>query len=302
MSASVLFDAPGPKARRRNAIVGAVGSAVIIALLAVAIWKLADKGQFDTFKWKPFTRISFWQNYILPGLVGTLKAAGIAIVISCVFGGILALLRLLEPPAGTSPVAIVLRGVKVVAGAWVEITRAIPVLLMMFFIFGFLSAQGLVSPGSRPLVATVSGLVFYNSSVICEVIRSGVAQLPGGQREAGLAIGLPAGQTVRSILLPQAVTSMLPALIGQLVVVLKDTALGYNVLYGELLYTSKPATAVYGNIFAMLVVVAILYILLNYAIGKLAEYADRRMKNRGRGGGTDRTGPQDVVLSANQAQ
>lgn len=301
MSASVLFDAPGPKARRRHALLGAVVSALILALLAVAFWRLADKGQFDAFKWKPFLTSSLWKNTLLPGIVGTLKAAGISVVLSCIFGGILALLRLLEPPAGSSPVAIALRGVKTVAGAWVEITRAIPVLLMMLFTFGFLTSQGLVASGSRPLIATVTGLVFYNSAVICEVIRSGVAQLPGGQREAGLAIGLPAGTTVRLILLPQAVTTMLPALIGQLVVVLKDTALGYNVLYGELLYQSKSATANFGNIFAMLVVVALIYIALNYGTGKLAEYVDRRLKARGRGG-ADKADPQGAVLAANQTQ
>lgn len=301
MSASVLFDAPGPKARRRNAILGAVVSAFILALLAVAFWRLADKGQFDAFKWKPFLTSSLWKNTLLPGIVGTLKAAGISVVLSCIIGGLLALLRLLEPPAGSSPVAIALRGIKTVAGAWVEITRAIPVLLMMLFTFGFLTSQGLIASGSRPLVATVTGLVFYNSAVICEVIRSGVTQLPGGQREAGLAIGLPAGTTVRLILLPQAITTMLPALIGQLVVVLKDTALGYNVLYGELLYQSKSATANFGNIFAMLVVVALIYIALNYGTGKLAEYVDRRLKARGRGG-ADKAGPEGAVLAANQTQ
>ncbi len=302
MSASVLFDAPGPKARRRNAILGSVGSLIIAGLLAVAVWRLADKGQFDAFKWKPFLTTSLWQYTLIPGLLGTLEAAALAVVLSCIAGAILALLRLVEPPAGNSPPAVLLRGVKVVAGVWVEITRAIPVLLIMLFTFGFLTAQNMVGSGSRALVATVTGLVLYNSAVICEVIRSGVGQLPGGQREAGLAIGLPAGQTVRMILLPQAVTSMLPALIGQLVVVLKDTALGYNVLYGELLYQSKSASSNFGNIFAMLVVVAAIYIALNYGTGKLAEYVDRRMKRRGRGGGTATAGPQDVVLAANQTQ
>ncbi|NNG40528.1 amino acid ABC transporter permease [Flexivirga sp. ID2601S] len=284
MSASVLFDAPGPKARRRNLILGVVGCLVVAAVIGLAVWKLAEKGQFDAYKWKPFTTASLWQNYILPGLRGTLVAAGLAVVISAVFGGILAILRLIEVPARPSMGSYLLRGLKWLVGAWVEVTRAIPVLLMMLFIFGVLSANGMGS-GNGPLIATVGGLVFYNSAVICEVIRAGVGQLPNGQREAGLAVGLSAGQTVRLILLPQAVTAMLPSLISQLIVVVKDTALGYNVLYGELLYTSKPATANNGNIFAMLVVIAAIYIAINYTIGKFAEWVEHRLQQRGRTAG-----------------
>ncbi len=281
MSASVLFDSPGPKARRRYAIFGVVGGVICAAILALAIWKLADKDQFASYKWKPFAQWGTWKSYILPGLRGTLIAAALAIVISVVLGAILAMLRMIEIPKGNSPVAIVLRAISWIVTVWVELTRALPVLLMMLFIFGWLSAHGQGS-GSGPLIATVAGLVFYNSSVICEVIRSGVDQLPAGQREAGRSIGLTPGQTVRIILLPQAVTAMLPSLISQVIVVMKDTALGYNVLYGELLYKSKPATSLNGNIFAMLVVIAVIYILINYAISKLATWVERRLQARGR--------------------
>lgn len=280
MTASVLFDAPGPKARRRYAILGVVGAVVFAAILALAAWKLADKDQFASYKWKPFTEWSTWKSYILPGLRGTLLAAALAIVLSVVLGGILAMLRMIEVPKGRSPVAIVLRAISWIVTVWVELTRAIPVLLMMLFIFGWLSAHGQGS-GSGPLIATVAGLVFYNSSVMCEVIRSGVDQLPTGQREAGRSIGLTPGQTVRIILLPQAVTAMLPSLISQVIVVMKDTALGYNVLYGELLYKSKPATSLNGNIFAMLIVIAAIYILINYAISRLAIWVERRLQARG---------------------
>ncbi|GGB41398.1 glutamate ABC transporter permease [Flexivirga endophytica] len=281
MSASVLFDAPGPRAKRRYAILGAVGGLVFAAVMAVVIWKLADKDQFASTKWKPFAEWSTWKNYILPGLRGTLIAAVLAIVISLVLGAALAMLRLIEVPKRKGPAAVAVRALRWVVTAWVELTRALPVLLMMLFIFGWLSAHGQGS-GSGPLIATVAGLVFYNSSVICEVIRSGVDQLPSGQREAGSSIGLSAGQTVRIILLPQAITAMLPSLISQVIVVLKDTALGYNVLYGELLYKSKPATSLNGNIFAMLIVLAVIYIVINYAISKLATWVERRLQARGR--------------------
>lgn len=284
MSASVLFDAPGPKSRRRYAILGVIGGLVFAAILALAVWKLADKDQFASAKWKPFAEWTTWHSYILPGLRGTVQAAVISIVISMVLGAILAMLRLIEVPKGNSPTAIALRGVTWITTAWVELTRAIPVLLMMLFIFGLLSANGHGS-GNGPLIATVGGLVFYNAAVICEVIRSGIDQLPSGQREAGRSIGLTGGQTVRMILLPQAVTAMLPSLISQVIVVLKDTALGYNVLYGELLYNSKPASSLNGNIFAMLIVLAAIYIAMNYGLSKLAAWVERRLQARGRTSG-----------------
>lgn len=281
MSASVLFDAPGPKSRRRYAMLGVVGGLVVAAILAVVVWRLADKDQFASYKWKPFAEWGTWKNYILPGLRGTLIAAALAIVISLVLGAILAMLRMIEVPNKRGAGAVAIRALRWIVTAWVELTRALPVLLMMLFIFGWLSAHGQGS-GNGPLLATVAGLVFYNSSVICEVIRSGVDQLPAGQREAGSSIGLSTGQTVRIILLPQAITAMLPSLISQVIVVLKDTALGYNVLYGELLYKSKPATSLNGNIFAMLVVIAAIYILINYGISRLATWVERRLQARGR--------------------
>lgn len=292
MSSSVLFDAPGPRSRRRYAILGVIGGVVFAAILALVIWKLASKDQFASYKWKPFTQWTTWHSYILPGLTGTIQAAVLAIVISALLGAILAVLRMIEVPKGNSPTAIGLRAVTWVTTVWVELTRAIPVLLMMLFIFGLLSAHGQGS-GNGPLIATVAGLVFYNSAVICETIRSGVYQLPRGQLEAGRSIGLTGGQTVRMILVPQAVTAMLPSLISQVIVILKDTALGYNVLYGELLYRSKPASALNGNIFAMLLVIAAIYIMLNYAISRLATWVEHRLQERGR-----TTGP---VAAANTA-
>jgi glutamate transport system permease protein len=116
-----------------------------------------------------------------------------------------------------------------IATVVVEFFRSVPVLVMMFFTFYFVSynfASETLPANTFPLVAVITGLTLYNGSVVAELIRSGVGSLPKGQTEAGLAIGLTRGQTLRTILLPQAITAMLPALVGQLVVVLKDTALG----------------------------------------------------------------------------
>lgn len=277
MSAGVLFDAPGPKARRRHLILTVIGALLLLAGLFVIFKRLDDKKQFDAALWKPFTD---WQNFVKPyifdGLMGTLKAAGIAIVLAGILGFLFALARMSE-----------IKPLRWVASVVVEIFRAVPVLLVMLFSYGYLSNRSeIVSSDTAPLVATVIGLVFYNAAVVCEVIRSGVDQLPKGQREAGLSIGLKPSETLRQIQLPQAITTMMPALISQLVVIVKDTALGYNVLYGEMLYSAKTGSTGPANIVPMIFVVAVIYIVINYAISKLAEFVDRRLKARGRGGKT----------------
>jgi glutamate transport system permease protein len=139
----------------------------------------------------------------------------------------------------------------------------------------------------------VTGLTLYNGSVIAELVRSGVFSLPKGQSEAGLSVGLSESQVMRSIQLPQALTAMLPALIGQFVVVLKDSALGYQVTYLELLNWSKTLGSAFANTVPAYLVAAVLFIVVNYALTVLASRVQRRLSRRGRavvGGGGPVTG------------
>jgi glutamate transport system permease protein len=131
-----------------------------------------------------------------------------------------------------------------VAGTVVEFFRAIPVLLLMLFANEFYVQSTDISSEQRPLYAVVTGLVLYNASVLAEVVRAGILALPRGQTEAAKAIGLRKGQTMSSILLPQAVTAMLPAIVSQLVVIVKDTALGGVMLgWRPTTPTSSPASS-----------------------------------------------------------
>jgi glutamate transport system permease protein len=168
-----------------------------------------------------------------------------------------------------------------IAGVFTEFFRAVPVLMMMFFAFALYGRFGLVPSEFLALAATVTGLTFYNGAVIAELIRSGVQSLPRGQREAGLSLGLGHLATLRYILLPQAITAMLPSLVSQLVVVLKDTALGYNVTYDELLNKASQIGNYKQNLIPAFMVVAALYIVINYTIARLAGTIERRLRSRG---------------------
>jgi glutamate transport system permease protein len=272
---SVLFDAPGPKARMRHRIIAVIAVIAILVLLGLVIRGLANprNSQLTGEKWSPFLMASTWTDYLLPGLFSTLKAAGLAIVLSLICGVLLGLGRL-------SP----FRPVRAACGVFVEFFRSVPVLVMMLFSYYF-ALYVLHLTANQPFFGVVVGLVFYNSSVIAELIRSGVGSLPSGQREAGLAIGLTEGQAMWSILLPQAITAMLPSLISQLVVVLKDTALGYIIGYFDLVRAGQTFSTNYGNLIPTMIVMAAMFIVINYTLTKIAQGLERQLQRRGRAGG-----------------
>lgn len=264
---SVLFDVPGPRAKVRNHII----SAVTVVLGALVVWavvsRLADKGQLTSAKWQPFLTADLWQTYVLPGIAGTLTAAAVSIVLAVILGLLLGVGRL-------SPTKSVSRACAVI----VEFFRAVPVLIMMIFAY-FLFALYDVFPSKQlALAGVVTGLTLYNGAVIAEIVRSGVGALPRGQTEAAESLGLSWGQTMRSILLPQAITSMLPVLVSQLVVVLKDTAIGYQITFLEMVRQGTVIGSTYGNYVPALIVIAVLMISLNFALSAAATKLERRLR------------------------
>ena len=268
---AVLFDAPGPRARLRHRIFTVVGALLAVGIVYVIYLQFEKAGQLKGFMWEPFvTDPEVWTSYLLPGLRGTFTAAGISIVLAVIFGLLFGMGRL--SPFGP---------LRWFCSVIVEFFRAVPVLLMMVFAyFGYFATSNLVPNQHAPLAAVVTALTLYNGAVIAELVRSGVHGLPSGQAEAGLAVGLTPGQVLRSIQLPQALTAMLPALVGQLVVVLKDSALGYGITYLELLNWSKTLGSAYANTVPAYIVAGILFIIVNYALTKLAVYLEGRLKKR----------------------
>ena len=170
--------------------------------------------------------------------------------------------------------------VRGVSGAIVEFFRAVPVLLMMIFFYLGLACLHVLEPSDLPLVAVVLGLTFYNGSVFAELIRSGVHSLPRGQREAAFAVGLRPTQSLRLIEIPQALIAMLPAIASQLVVILKDTALGAIITYPDLLDGARRLGSSEGNILQSLVIAASMFIVINWGLTRLAGLLALRVGGR----------------------
>ena len=271
MNTSFLYDALGPLGARRARYIGCAATAIGLLIVALALLQLASRGQLDPNRWAiladPASGVprALWQGY-----VATLKAAGIAMILALGVGLAMAAGRL----STHGPI-------RMVSGAIVEGFRGVPLLLLMLF-----AALGLPQIGidMSLLGIVVLSLVAYNSSVLCEIFRGGILAIDKGQREAATAMGLGHIETVLKILLPQAVPKMLPVIISQMVILLKDTSLGFIVGYAELLRSGRSLVEYYGNQYSLQIYVAVaaMYIATNFLISLLARRVGARHQPAGR--------------------
>ena len=261
---SVLYDVPGPRAVRRNRILGAITVLVVLAVLGFIGYRLYVSGQFEASKWSLFTFTLVWQQ-IGEALVNTLAAFALAAVLSIVLGLVLAIGRLSDH-----------RWLRIPVAAITEILRAIPVLVLMMLLY-----YGLPTVGVKmsPYWSVVLALMAYNGSVLAEVFRAGIQALPRGQSEAGYAIGLRKASVMRLILFPQAVRTMLPVIVAQLVVTMKDTALGFIITYPELLYLAKLFSTQPGRpILQSAFIIGGIYIVMCLILSGVAKYLEVRTR------------------------
>ena len=280
---TVLYDAPGPRARRRALIGTVLATLAILALIFVAFRRLAEQGQFSMELWGPLINpadenfAAVWRLLGL-GLRATLIAASLAIVLSLAVGTALGTSRMMLGRTARIPLV-----------GLIELFRGLPVVITIYYTSRVLPDLGVnvaPLPGDDGLWYLVIGLTLYNSVIIAEIIRAGVASLPSGQGEAARAVGMTEGLTMRTVLLPQAFRTMLPALISQLVVVLKDTSLAAVLgLYIELLRRGNIISQNLHNPIQTLFVVGLIFILLNYGLSRLAVWTERRLARRGLGTG-----------------
>ncbi|MFI6903413.1 amino acid ABC transporter permease [Nonomuraea sp. NPDC050394] len=278
--ATVLYDAPGPKARLRNNLYTLITVVVLLGIAAFVVFKLNEKGQFAGNIWAPFFEWETWNQYLIPGVQGTLTAAVLASIFALIFGSVFGLARLSDH-----------KWIRIPAGWVVEVFRAIPLLLLIFFIW-FL-APDLMGGGDYGLLALVIGLTLYNGSVLAEVVRAGVLAVPKGQSEAAYAIGMRKSSVMRLILLPQALTAMMPAVVSQLVVLLKDTALGYIITYIDLLnmgFKILPSVH-FGTKLVAAIFIGVFYIGLNMLLSWFANWLERRSRR------SRKTAAQPVALT-----
>jgi glutamate transport system permease protein len=276
---SVLFDVPGPRAAARHRIYTWLAAILLAGVLALVVWKLYQEGEFDPEVWEEMAQPNIWRA-IQQGLTATLSVAAVAIVLSVLFGALFAIARLSDHAWVRWPAVVV-----------VEFFRAVPLLLLILFLF--IAYSDILSD----FWALVLALMLYNGSVLAEVFRAGINAVPRGQTEAALAVGMRKGQLMRLVLVPQAVTIMLPAIISQCVIVLKDTALGLIIAYQDLVSEGQRIAEFVDASVVPLGTVALIFIAINYGLSRLAVFVERRFALRGHSSVSKPTGPKDMELN-----
>jgi glutamate transport system permease protein len=288
VTAPFIADALGPRGRRRVAVASIAVTVGIVAVLVVAVGRLIDKDQFSERLLAPLWQWSV-QRFLLLGLVNTVRAALVAMALAIVVGTFLALARLSRN-----------RPVRWVAGGYVEIFRALPLILLMLF-----CPLGLPKLGIHltPFQGVILALTVYNGAVLGEIFRAGILSLDRGQSDAASALGLTYWQSMALVIVPQAARRMVPAIVSQLVTLLKDTTLGTAINYDELLRRSRDTGTFYQNQLQVFAEAAVLFILVNFALSRLARRLEVRQRRRYKAGAITVPGAgMDLAVMAAQAE
>jgi glutamate transport system permease protein len=263
MSASVLFDSPGPRTRARHRLYAVITVVVLLVLVGAFVMRMADRGQFAYDLWEPFVTPAYIRVILVDGLLRTLSMAFFSVILAVVFGTLFGVGKLSDH-----------QPLRWVCWVVVEFFRAVPVLLLMIFLF---FAYGSGEGGIGSFACVVIALTLYNGAVLAEVFRAGILAVPRGQAEAAYALGMRKTQVMTQVLLPQAVKIMLPAIISQCVVALKDTSLGYAILAPGLTRVGKAIYQEFGNQVQTVIVITAIYVAANLVLTLIATLVQRRL-------------------------
>jgi glutamate transport system permease protein len=258
----ILFAAPSPRTQALTRALSATAAVGLLVLAAAIVLRFHSAGQLEAPFWEFFTWSTTWA-FLGKGLLGTLASSAMAAVIALTLGLVLLLGRL-------SP----LRLLRWPSVALIEFLRGTPTLLLIYVCFLVLPAAGIKLSTYWMLTLPVG---LSTAALVAEVYRAGVLAVPRGQADAARSLGMTETQVFLQVVFPQALRYIVPALVAQLVIVVKDTTFGYVVTYGELMQNAKVLIANYHSLVPVYLVVGLLYCLVNYAISRASKRLGRPM-------------------------
>ena len=262
----LLYEPPGPAARKRISVLTWFALAAYAVLAALVIRQFAVTGQLDARYWSFFARATTWR-FLGEGLLTTLEAAVTGAGIAFALGFLMMRGKLRKN-----------RPLRLISTVLIEFTRGVPTLLFIYFFFLVVPQTGwkLSAFWKITLPCAISAC-----GVVAEALRSGVNAVPRGQTEAALSLGLTDTRLFYKVVFPQAIRFVIPSLIAELVIVLKDTTFAYIVTCADLMQNAKVLISNYDAMLSVYLVVAVIYILINWLLNRLS---DRMAAGSGRTG------------------
>ena len=255
-----LYEEPGPKTKKKIAAVTVLALAALAFLVYLVVSRFVETGQLSARYWDFFGRITTWR-FLGECLLTTLEAALAGSAISFLLGFILMRGKLQKGI------------VRLVSTGLIEFTRGVPTLLFIYFFFLVVPRTGwkLTPFWKITLPCAISAC-----GVVAEALRSGVNAVPKGQREAALSLGMTERRLFYRIVFPQAIRFVVPSLIAELVIVLKDTTFSYVVSCADLMQNAKVLISNYDALLSIYLVVAVIYIVINYLLNKVSDRLARQ--------------------------
>jgi putative glutamine transport system permease protein len=284
--------------KRWQRLLGAGVVALATAGLLAAAYRmyspggLAERLDRAQMRWSIFAKATTW-TFLGRGFVITLELAIVSISISLVMAVVLALIRLARHPRLTAPVpgGAIAAGV---AGVLVEIVRSSPLFMLIIYSFIALPKIGI---DLSPFWAGVTALSLYTSCVTSEIVRAGILSLDRGQFEAAEALGLSYVKRLRFVVLPQGLRRMVPAIVSQLVTLIKDTSLVSFITVFELARRGQALQQLANNPIETSLVLMALYFAVNFALSELARRLELRPGRVGRARPPAGVGAEDQIPS-----
>ena len=257
-----LYEKPGPKAQLKIRIATVISLILLVYLLVMMVRQFYITGQLDAKYWSFFLRYTTWR-FLGLGILGTIEAAIVAGIIALFFGFLLMLGRICH-----------IKILNIISRVLVEFTRGVPTLLFIYFFFLVVPQLGIKM---APLWKIALPVAISASGIVSEVLRSGINAVPKGQREAAISLGMSSSHTFLKVIFPQAIKYVVPALIAELVIVVKDTSFAYVVNFPDLMQNAKVLITNYDALLSVYLVVAIIYILINFLLNKLSLFISKKL-------------------------
>jgi polar amino acid transport system permease protein len=212
--------------------------------------------------------IGQYPNGPIGGLAATLGLAAVSLLLALPFSVLLALGRISRFKIFFLP-----------ASALVYLVRGLPLLMFIFWAYFFVPL--IIGRPVAGATTMIVALVCYESAYLAEIIRAGIQSLPSGQMEAGRALGLSYWQTMRRIILPQAMFNMLPSMLSQFISTVKETSLAYVISVQELTYAANQINSVLlTKPFEVFALLALTYFILNFCLSVLVRQVEVRIERR----------------------